>query len=53
MLMTRGELIDVAGVKGVETLGDNYEITVQDLQAALKRQNATLQAGDAVIIHTG
>ncbi len=53
MLMTRGVLIDVAGVKGMEMLGDNYEITVQDLQAALKRQNVTLQAGDAVIIHTG
>jgi kynurenine formamidase len=53
MLMTRGVLIDVAGVKGVEMLGDSYEITVQDLQAALKRQNVTLQAGDAVIIHTG
>src|SRR6185437_14497132 len=27
-LITRGVLIDVAGFKGVETLGDNYEITV-------------------------
>ena len=53
LLMTRGVLIDVAGLKGVETLGDNYEITVQDLQAALKRQNLTLQPGDAVIINTG
>ncbi len=53
MLMTRGVLIDVAGLKGVEMLGDNYEITVQDLQAALKRQNVTLQPGDAVLINTG
>src|SRR5688572_7927556 len=53
MLMTRGVLIDVAGLKGVEMLGDNYEITVQDLQAALKRQNVTLQPGDAVLISTG
>jgi kynurenine formamidase len=53
MLMTRGVLIDVAGLKGVEMLGDNYEITVQDLQDALKRQNTRLQPGDAVIIHTG
>ena len=29
------------------------EITVQDLQQSLKRQNLTLQPGDAVIIHTG
>ena len=52
-LMTRGVLIDVAGLKGVETLPDTYEITVQDLQDALKRQNLTLAAGDAVLIHTG
>jgi len=53
MLMTRGVLIDIAALKGVETLGDNYEITAQDLQDALKRQNMTLQPGDAVIVHTG
>ena len=46
-------LIDVAGYKGVEVLGDNYEITVEDLEGALKKQNLTLQAGDAVLIHTG
>ena len=53
MLFTRGVLIDVAGYKGVEMLGDNYEITVEDLEGALKKQNLTLQKGDAVIIHTG
>ena len=52
-LITRGVLIDVAGLKGVEMLPDSYEITAQDLQDALKRQNLTLQAGDAVIVHTG
>jgi kynurenine formamidase len=52
-LFTRGVLIDVAGYKGVEMLGDNYEITVADLEGALKKQNVTLQAGDAVIINTG
>jgi len=52
-LMTRGVLIDVAGLKGVEILPGSYEITAQDLQQALQRQNLTLQAGDAVIIHTG
>ena len=46
-------LIDVAGFKGVEMLGDNYEITVEDLEGALKKQNLTLQPGDAVVIHTG
>ena len=52
-LMTRGVLIDVAALKGVEMLQDTYEITVVDLQQALRRQNLTLQAGDAVIINTG
>ena len=52
-LMTRGVLIDVAALKGVDTLPDTYEITVADLQAALKRQQLTLQPGDAVLVHTG
>ena len=52
-LITRGVLIDVAGFKGVDMLGDTYEITVEDLQGALRKQNMTLQPGDAVIINTG
>jgi kynurenine formamidase len=52
-LITRGVLIDVAALKGVDMLPDTYEITVQDLQQALQRQNLTLRPGDAVIIHTG
>src|SRR3546814_21047535 len=53
MLMGRGVLIDVAGLKGVEMLPDNYEITVEDLEAALKKQGTTIEPGDAVVIHTG
>jgi kynurenine formamidase len=52
-LMTRGVLIDVAALKGVDLLPDSYEITVQDLRDALARQNISLQAGDALIVHTG
>ena len=52
-LMTRGVLIDVAGQKGVDMLAEAYEITVQDVQQALHKQNLTLQPGDAVLIHTG
>jgi len=51
--ITRGVLIDVAGFKGVEMLGDNYEITVEDLEGALKKQNTELRPGDAIIINTG
>lgn len=52
-LMTRGVLIDVAGLKGVDTLPDTYEITIKDLQDALAKQRVTLQPGDAVLINTG
>jgi kynurenine formamidase len=52
-LMTRGVLVDVAAAKGVEVLPDTYEITVPDLELALRRARLTLQPGDAVLIHTG
>jgi kynurenine formamidase len=52
-LMTRGVLIDVAALKGVDMLPDRYEITVDDLQQALDRQGVALEPGDAVLIHTG
>jgi kynurenine formamidase len=52
-LMTRGVLIDIAALKGVAMLADAYEITVADLEQALARQKLTIQAGDAVILHTG
>jgi kynurenine formamidase len=51
--IARGVLIDVAGYKGVDMLGDSYEITVDDIQGALKKQNLTLKPADAIIIHTG
>jgi len=52
-LFTRGVLIDIAGLKGVDILPDNYEITIQDIEQALQRQKLELQRGDAVILHTG
>ena len=52
-LITRGVLIDVAALKGVETLPDSYEITPADLQQALERQKLTLQPGDAILVYTG
>jgi kynurenine formamidase len=53
MLMTRGVLLDIAALKGVPVLPDNYEIAVADLEAALSRQSLKLMPGDAVLIHTG
>lgn len=52
-LITRGVLVDVAGLKGVDLLPDNYEITPKDIEQALTKQKLKLQAGDAVILHTG
>ncbi len=52
-LFTRGVMIDVAALKGVEMLPDTYEITVDDLQKALSRQSMKLEPGDAVMINTG
>jgi kynurenine formamidase len=52
-LITRGVMIDVAALERVDMLPDTYEITVQDLEQALQRQNLKLLPGDAVIIHTG
>ncbi|MCW5976990.1 MAG: cyclase family protein [Bryobacteraceae bacterium] len=52
-LMTRGVLLDVAALKGVDTLLETYEITAEDLEAALARQNLTIQPGDAIFINTG
>jgi len=53
MLFTRGVLVDVAALKGVDMLPQNYEITMSDLQSALAKEGLTLEPGDAVLIHTG
>ncbi|MFO1319599.1 MAG: cyclase family protein [Burkholderiales bacterium] len=53
MLFTRGVLLDIAAVKGVEMLDATYEITPADIDAAAQREGVTIQAGDAVLVHTG
>ena len=52
-MMTRGVLVDVAGLKAVTMLDAGYIITPEDLQQALAREHMSLQQGDAVIINTG
>jgi kynurenine formamidase len=52
-LMTRGVLIDVAGLKGVDMLPTSYNITPEDLRQALAKANQKLMPGDAVVIRTG
>ncbi|HEX3377238.1 MAG TPA: cyclase family protein [Candidatus Acidoferrales bacterium] len=52
-VMTRGVLIDVAGMKNVEMLPAGYVITADDLQQALAKEKVKLETGDAVMINTG
>ena len=52
-IVTRGVLVDVAGYKGVERLDGGYEITLADLQGALKKQGTEIHSGDVVLVHSG
>lgn len=52
-IVTRGVLVDVAAYKNVTRLDAGYVITRADVEAALKKQNVNIRAGDAVLIHTG
>ncbi|MBB3897611.1 cyclase family protein [Roseococcus suduntuyensis] len=52
-IMARGVVMDIAGLKGTQTLPIDYEITPQDLQQALDRQRVELREGDAMLINTG
>jgi kynurenine formamidase len=52
-IVTRGVLVDVAGYNGVPRLQGGYEITLADLQGALKREKVDIKSGDIVLLHTG
>ena len=52
-IATRGVLVDVAGYKGVERLEGGYEITLADLQGALRKQGTEIHSGDVVLVHSG
>ncbi len=53
VFLTRGLLLDVAALKGVQRLKDNYEITPEDLKTTLYKEKLTINPGDVVLIHTG
>jgi kynurenine formamidase len=50
---TRGVLLDVARVHGVDHFDDNYAITGDDLEAAANAGGVTVEAGDAILVRTG
>jgi kynurenine formamidase len=52
-IVARGVMIDVAGLKGVPALPASYQITVADLEGALKRQKVDITPGTVVLIRTG
>lgn len=52
-IIARGVLIDVAALKGVAALTNNYRVTGDDLKNALNRQNVKLERGDVILIRTG
>lgn len=52
--ITRGVLIDVAGLKGVDFLKKGEVIKPKDIEDCLKKAGVSpIQEGDAVIFHTG
>jgi kynurenine formamidase len=52
-VVTRGLLLDIAKVRGVERLDAGDVITPADAEAALAAAGVTARPGDAVLFHTG
>jgi kynurenine formamidase len=52
-LFSRGLLLDIARLKGVDRLGDSTEIGADDLTAAEKRQGVRAESGDVLLVRTG
>ncbi|MFC2153277.1 cyclase family protein [Actinomycetota bacterium] len=52
-VMSRGVLLDVAAVKGVDVLPADYEVTAEDLEEAEGAAAVRVEPGDAVLIRTG
>ncbi len=52
-IVTRGVLLDVARLKGVDRLPGGTLITPEDLDAAEKLSGVAVEPGDAILIRTG
>jgi kynurenine formamidase len=52
-VVTRGVLLDIARLHGVDHFEDNYAITADDLDRAATAAGLTVQPGDAVLVRTG
>jgi kynurenine formamidase len=54
--VTRGILIDIAGAKNMETVPDQYRVTMDDVKNALAKQGMTesdIHPGDALLFNFG
>jgi kynurenine formamidase len=50
----RGILIDAAGLKGVKTMKEGEIVTVEDIEACIKKAGiGPIKKGDAVLVNTG
>jgi len=52
-IATRGVLLNIAALKGVDNLSASEVISIEDIKAALERQSLTIGAGDVVLFHMG
>jgi kynurenine formamidase len=52
-LLARGVLLDVASLRGVAQLPQNYGITADDLNAAARAASVAVQPGDVLLVRTG
>jgi kynurenine formamidase len=52
-IVTRGVLLDLPTVLGVERLAEGYAITADDLDAAVTHARVTIEPGDALLVRTG
>jgi len=52
-IITRGVLLDIAGLKNVDCLPDSYAITPADIEEAVNKAGLVLQAGDVPLVRTG
>lgn len=53
VFFTRGVLLDIAGLKGVERMVPGQVITAADLEAAIRKQGTDVSEGDVVLLRTG
>jgi len=52
-VVTRGVLLDIAGLEATDCLEGDYEIGADTIKAVLQKQNIAIEKGDTVLIRTG